>query len=121
MRRPRSAATGTARRASAAGDGAAQLRAPALSAMLGRSAAMPRIQTLIVAASSASRKGAVRSSNGAGAGGQERAGGRPTARRAAPRTSACRRDLLALPHAREIDGVLAPHHGIEQESHRPAR
>ena len=95
-------------------------RPPALSATLGRRPAMPRIQTLIVAASlrqperarAQLERARRRPSSSAPA-------GRPTARRAAPRTSVMpARDLLALPHAREIDRVLPPHHGVEHEPHR---
>ena len=56
------------------------------------------------------------------AGGQQRAGRKA---RGPPRSAAhephAGRDLLALPHAREIDGVQPPHHGVEHEAHAPPR
>ena len=79
---------------------------------------MPRIQTLTVAASLASRKSPVRSSNGPAPAVRRAPAGSPVARRrgaAHERHAGC--DLLALPHAREVDGVRAAHHRIEHEPH----
>ena len=84
--------------------------------------AMPRIQTLTVAASLASRKSAGAQLERAGAGRQQgaRRKSRGAARGAAHERHAGR-DLLALPHAREIDRVRAPHHRVEHEPHVSAR
>ena len=91
---------------------------PALSVTVGRSPPMPRIQTLTVAASLASRKSAVRSSNGPAPAVSRAPAGNPAARRAAPRTSVMPAATCSLsPTRARSTASCAAHHRIEHEPH----